>query len=64
MFELDFADPRDATFPEPETEEPTIEEMRAWMHDGVAEATDGCDIEPDGVCEHGHPSWLIRLGLI
>ena len=31
---------------------------------GLAEATDGCVIEPDGVCEHGHPSWLLELGLI
>jgi len=27
-------------------------------------ATDGCTIEPDGVCEHGYPSWLMYLGYI
>lgn len=28
-------------------------------------STDGCDgIEPDGVCEHGYPSWPLYLGLI
>lgn len=25
---------------------------------------EGCDVEPDGICEHGCPSVLIRLGLI
>jgi hypothetical protein len=51
-------------WPRPTVEEPTMEELEEWVSDGVAEATDGCRIEPDGVCEHGHPSWLIRLGLI
>ena len=51
-------------YPEPETDQPSIEEMRAWMDDGVAEATDGCEVEPDGTCEHGHPSWLVRLSVI
>jgi hypothetical protein len=44
--------------------EPTTSQLEEWMMDGVAEATDGCRIEPDGTCEHGHPSWLIHLGLI
>jgi hypothetical protein len=51
-------------YPEPETDPPTIEEMKEWMCEAVAEATDGCEVEPDGVCEHGHPSWLLRLGYI
>lgn len=51
-------------YPEPEVEEPDEEQLEVWVFDGVAEATDGCQIEPDGTCEHGHPSWLIRLGLI
>lgn len=25
---------------------------------------DGCEVEPDGTCEHGHPSPLIALGII
>lgn len=25
-------------------------------------ATDGCPVEPDGMCPHDHPSWLLRLG--
>jgi hypothetical protein len=28
------------------------------------ETTDGCIAEPDGVCEHGHPSWLVVLHYI
>lgn len=23
-----------------------------------------CEVEPDGMCPHGHPSILIKLGLI
>jgi hypothetical protein len=26
--------------------------------------TDGCCVEPEGYCEHGHGSWLRRLGMI
>ena len=44
--------------------EPSIEEMQEWVYDGVAEATDGCTVEPDGTCEHGKESWLIVLGYI
>jgi hypothetical protein len=51
-------------WPRPTVGEPTMKELEEWVSDGVAEATDGCLVEPDGVCEHGHPSWLIRLGLI
>ena len=43
---------------------PRMEELQEMVFDSVCEATDGCSIEPDGVCEHGHPSWLIKLGLI
>lgn len=24
----------------------------------------GCKVEADGVCEHGHSSWLLKLGYI
>ena len=50
--------------PAPTTEEPDLETIEEWDGDGGAEATDGCWVEQDGVCEHGHPSWLIRLGMI
>lgn len=26
--------------------------------------TEGCEVEPDGECEHGHPSVLLGMGLI
>lgn len=52
------------TYPEPTTEQPTVEDLVEWEWDGGCEATDGCWIEPDGVCEHGYPSWLIQLCLI
>lgn len=45
-------------------DEPSIEQLEEWMMDGVAEATDGCRVEPDGVCEHGCESWLLKLGCI
>lgn len=45
-------------------EEPSDEQILEWIVDGIAEATDGCIVEPDGHCEHGCNSWLIELGLI
>jgi hypothetical protein len=55
---------RPGTWPEPTTAEPAQETLMEWaVLDGDCEATDGCHVEPDGVCPHGHPSWLIRLGL-
>jgi hypothetical protein len=45
-------------------EEPDIETLMEWMLDGGCEATDGCWVEPDGICPHGHKSWLIVMGLI
>jgi len=50
-------------FPDPTVEEPEVSELYE-MADGIAEATDGCTVEPDGICPHGHPSWLILLGYI
>ena len=49
-------------WPEPFVQEPDLETLQAWMDDGVCEATDGCLVELDGRCPHGHPSWLVRLG--
>jgi hypothetical protein len=43
---------------------PDIEQLTRWTFDGIGEATDGCQVEPDGRCEHGHASWLLRLGMI
>ena len=30
----------------------------------LADCIYGCKVEADGVCEHGHPSWLLRLGYV
>jgi len=38
--------------------------LERWVFEGVARATDGCEVEPDGTCEHGHGSWLLLLGFI
>lgn len=54
----------DPNYLEPTEDEPNDDELDFFVFDGVARATDGCDIEPDGICEHGHPSWLLHLGLI
>lgn len=51
-------------YPQPTVERPDAEQIQEWVMDSVCEATDGCQVEPDGSCPHGHPSWLVRLGLI
>lgn len=43
---------------------PSLRKLKFWLYDGVAEATDGCRVEPDGTCPHGKPSWFLKLGLI
>lgn len=43
---------------------PTIRTMEKWMYNGIARATDGCKVEPDGTCYHGHSSWIMVLGYI
>ena len=43
---------------------PSNRSMKRWVMDGVAKATDGCRVEPDGSCPHGHQSWLIVVGVI
>ncbi len=46
------------------TERPDLDTLEEWVSDCVAEATDGCTVEPDGICQHGHRSWLLVLGII
>lgn len=48
----------------PTIEEPGLDGLARMMTDGVALATDGCTVEPDGKCEHGHVSWLVYLEMI
>jgi hypothetical protein len=47
------------------TERPDLDTLIEWLiEDAGCEATDGCWVEPDGTCPHGHQSWLLVLGLI
>lgn len=48
----------------PTVEQPDEEELMEMSNDSGCDATDGCWVEPDGKCSHGHVSWLIYLGLI
>jgi hypothetical protein len=43
---------------------PTWDELEEMADDGLALATDGCTVEPDGECRHGAQSWLLELGCI
>ena len=43
---------------------PDIEQLQIWDEEGGCETPDGCWVEPDGTCEHGHKSWLLIMGLI
>lgn len=49
---------------EPTTPRPSIKQLERWEWDGEMEATDGCPVDPDSKCEHGHLSWLVKLGLM
>ena len=55
---------KEDAWPEPTEDEPSVSDLKYWSFDGVAEATDGCRVEPDGECEHGYPSWFIYLELM
>ncbi len=50
----------------PELEAPDIGTLMEWEAEGGCEAAcpHGCWVEPDGVCPHGNPSWLLNLGFI
>lgn len=43
---------------------PSLKQVKEWAWEGYCLATDGCRVEPDGVCVHGAESWLLKLGLI
>lgn len=44
--------------------QPTISTLKRWDNEGGCKAVDGCWVEPDGICEHGYPSWMLVLNLI
>ena len=43
---------------------PELEELCNMMDVSEAACADGCEVEPDGTCPHGNPSWLLWLGMI
>lgn len=52
-------------WPAPTVEVPDEEEIIEWVNeDDGCESTDGCWVEPDGVCHHGYPSWLLYWNMI
>jgi len=51
-------------WPKPTQRQPKITTLEKWSFDMVAQATDGCRVELDGSCPHGHVSWFLYLGLI
>ncbi|MDR7037812.1 hypothetical protein J2X36_002563 [Methylobacterium sp. BE186] len=51
-------------WPDPTVPEPEFVSLARFLFEAAADATDGCLVEPDGICRHGHPSWLLRLGVI
>ena len=36
---------------------PSDRQIGEWLMDDVVHALDGCEVEPDGHCEHGHSAW-------
>jgi hypothetical protein len=48
-----------------EAQPPAAATLWQWVDEhGKCTATNGCWCDPEGTCEHGHPSWLVVLGLI
>ena len=43
---------------------PCQSSLEQYVSDAVCPTPDGCRVEPDGICEHGIPSWLLILGYI
>ena len=60
--------PRSVSEPvaEPQLKPPDVDTLIEWEAEGGCEAAcpHHCWTEPDGVCAHGNPSWLLKLGLI
>lgn len=51
-------------YKEPIEPVPSYEQLNEWLDESGCNATDGCWVEPDGICEHDYPSWLLQLHLI
>ena len=46
-----------------ENAEERQELLEEWAHDSVVPAlcSSGCMVEPDGTCQHGHPSVIMAV---
>jgi hypothetical protein len=53
-----------ARWPLPTVPEPELGKLMTWLFSDECEATDGCVVKRDGVCAHGHPSWVVRKEMI
>jgi len=51
-------------YPTPTKKRPSDKTLERWMCDTECKATDGCKVELDGVCPHGHASWPMYLGFV
>lgn len=52
-------------YQQPTGSRPSWDEIQAMVLDYLpVEATDGCHVESDGACCHGHVSWLVFLGIV
>jgi alpha-amylase/alpha-mannosidase (GH57 family) len=43
---------------------PDTDQLTEWVHDSMCESILGENVEPDGIDEHGSPSWLLAMGMI
>lgn len=61
-----------ARWPAPEVDSPSMGEIIDMLRETMFGASwavetscgEYCEVEPDGVCCHGHPAWTLRAGLI
>lgn len=66
---MTYADDYDDTFVarnplDIDPDELDIDDLWDIMDSGIATTSDGCQVEPDGICPHGKRSPLLELGLI
>jgi len=50
--------------PKRRTPAPSAATIERWLAQGYAKTPCGCIVEPDGTCEHGEESWLLKLGIV
>ena len=58
------SEPRELTLEEMHVSEDSLEELVLDSSVVPACCSEGCSVEPDGHCQHGFPSVLLKLGII